>query len=348
MNVAKFYPVLMLSLIILAGCQGNRGYVKQSIPENSLTLICEQRNLPWQWDSLSHVLTFPNKDVSVKVMAGSRLVVAGDQRIMLSYPVERKSNTIIVPPDFMRKVFGPEEEQKNVPAGLPPLILGRFKTVMIDAGHGGHDSGAYGQRGAVEKDIVLDVAQKLKADLEKMGFAVLMTRDNDEFISLQKRTEMATQKNVDLFLSIHANSVKSKNRKIKGLEIYYARKLDPDTDITQRKSNESQLFKNYEIAGDRSVPEKILSDMMYTNKMEDSYDLAEKIIQKAAKDINALNRGNRPAGFYVVKNTLIPAVLFEIGYLTNENEAKLLKTPEYRQKIADTIAESIKEFNNES
>ncbi|MBL8012308.1 MAG: N-acetylmuramoyl-L-alanine amidase [Candidatus Omnitrophica bacterium] len=313
-----------------------------------MTLICEQRNFPWQWDSLSHVLTFSNKEVSIKVMAGSRLVLAGDRRIILSYPVERKSNTIVVPPDFIRKVFGPEEAQKSAQGEFPLLTSGRFKTVMIDAGHGGHDSGAFGQKGAVEKDIVLDVAQKLKANLEKTGFNVLMTRQTDEFISLQKRTELASQKNVDLFLSIHANSVKSRNRKIKGLEIYYARKLEPDTDITQRKNNESQLFRNFEIEGDRSVPERILSDMMYTNKMQDSSVLAEKIIQKAAKDISTLNRGNRSCGFYVVKNTLVPAILFEIGYLTNENEAKLLKTPEYRQKIADTIAQSLKEYNDES
>lgn len=348
MNRWKIQFVMLCALVALTGCNGNRGYIKQAIPENSLTFICDQRNIPWQWDSASHILTFSSQGVPSKVLVGSKLVLVGDRQILLSYPVERKYNTIVVPADFIRRVFGTAEE-KNLTAGVPPVLAtGKFRTIMLDPGHGGYDSGALGVKGTVEKEIVLDIALKLKAQLEGMGFKVVMTRDSDDFISLQQRTEMATEKKVDLFLSIHANSVKSRSKKVKGMEIYYARKLEADTDIAQRRHNEEMLFKKFLIPGDRKVPEKILSDLMYVNKMEDSPAIADKIIARASKDVSAANRGCRSSGFFVVKNTLVPAVLFEVGYVTSESEAKLLKTQEYRQKIADTIAESVKEFNNES
>jgi N-acetylmuramoyl-L-alanine amidase len=108
------------------------------------------------------------------------------------------------------------------------------------------------------------------------------------------------------------------------------------------------MYKSFTISGDRVVTQKIISDLMYTNKLVDSSEIAQRVIAKTSKDISAFNRGSRSSGFFVVKNTLIPAVLFEVGYITNAAEAKLLKTQEYRQKIADAIAESVKEYNDES
>jgi N-acetylmuramoyl-L-alanine amidase len=169
-------------------------------------------------------------------MIGSKLVLIGTtKQVILSSAVERKYNTVIVPPDFLRKVFG-REPSKIEEGQRPHLAGGKFLKVMIDAGHGGKDPGAMGVGGVIEKDIVFDIAQRLKSDLSAMGFQVLMTRDTDNFISLQERTAMATRQKADLFLSIHANATKS--RKTRGLEIYYSRKIDKDTDLTQVKINE--------------------------------------------------------------------------------------------------------------
>ena len=332
-------------MLLISGCAGNRGSVKFAAPENSLQAICEQRNIPWQWDSISQVFTFTSQGVPTKVLVGSSLVLVGTKHVFLNGAIHRRSNMIIVPPDFMAKIFGKTAGKVITPAQIL-IDNGKHHEIMIDAGHGGKDPGAQGLAGTVEKEIVFDIARRLKTDLENMGFHVDMTRDSDEFISLQERTEIATKSKADLFVSIHANSAKSK--KTKGLEIYYSRNLDHELDLTQRKTNEQAFFRHLDIAGDKAVPQKIIADMLYANKLQESSAFADRVINKAAHNVCAINRGCRTCGFFVVKNTLIPAVLFEIGYISNAAEAKLLQTDDYRQKIADAIAESIKEYNNES
>lgn len=338
---------VILMLPIFSGCGGNKGYVKTAVRQDSIQSICEERNIPWQWDSVSQVFTFTTRGVPAKVLVGSALVLVGTERVMLDGPVRRKDNTIVVPSDFIAKIFE-KADQTAAALSLSPASswTGKYRIIMVDAGHGGKDPGATGLAGAVEKDIVLDIASRLKTGLEQMGFQVLMTRDSDQFISLAKRTEITSLSDADLFVSIHANSTKS--RKIKGLEVYYSRPLDPASDLSQHYANERSFLERLEIPGERSVPQRIVSDMLYERKMQESVNLADHLIGKTAQDVNAFNRGSRKSGFFVVKNTLIPAVLFEVGYLSNAAEAKLLQTEDYRQKIADAIADSIKGYNHES
>lgn len=336
----------ILMTLLFSGCVRDRVQVKQPpVLENSLQAICEQRNIPWQWDSVSQILTFTSQGAPAKVLVGSRVVLVGTKDVILDGTVERKANMIIVPPDFMSKVFGKSYARLPVLTQIPS-ITGKYREIMIDAGHGGKDPGAQGLSGTVEKDIVFDIARRLKINLENMGFHVDMTRDSDEFISLQERTEIATRSKADLFVSIHANA--SKSRKTKGLEIYYSRTPDRESDLTQHNLNERMLLGHLDIPGNKTIPQRIVADMMYTNKLQESSGVADLVISKTAQNISAINRGSRTCGFFVVKNTLIPAVLFEVGYISNAAEAKLLKTEEYRQKIADAIAESIKEYSHES
>ncbi len=334
-------------MLVLSGCGPDKPIVKNlPLIENSLQSICEARGIPWQWDSISQVFTFTSQNVPSKALVGSSLVLIGTKEIILSGPVQRKENTLIVPPDFSAKVFGQPVEGKQTAAVLPPSVTGKYREIMIDAGHGGKDPGAEGLSGTIEKNIVLDIAQRLKIHLEQMGFQVKMTREGDEFISLQERTQIATRSKADLFVSIHANA--SKSRKTKGLEIYYSRTHANESDLTQHESNEKELFRHLKIEGDETVPQQIVADMMYAKKLQESSVFADHLIKKSAHNLSTPNRGSRTCGFFVVKNTLIPAVLFEVGYITNSTEAKLLKSEEYRQKIADAIAESIKEYSHES
>jgi N-acetylmuramoyl-L-alanine amidase len=345
-SVTVIYSVLVF-MLVLAGCGPDKQIVRQTPPPgNSLQSICEAREIPWQWDSISQVFTFTSKNVPSKVLVGSSLVLAGTKEIILSGPVQRKENTLIVPPDFIVKVFGQPAEGTQTVVFLPPSVTGKYREIMIDAGHGGKDPGAAGLSGTVEKDIVFDIAKRLKVHLEQMGFHVKMTREGDEFISLQERAQMATRSKADLFVSIHANA--SKSRKTKGLEIYYSRTHAQEKDLTEHESNEETLFRRLNISGEKAVPQQIVADMMYAKKLQESSAFADFLIKKSAHNLSAPNRGSRTCGFFVVKNTLIPAVLFEVGYITNSTEAKLLKSEEYRQKIAETIAESIKEYSHES
>jgi len=332
-------------LLALPGCGGNRHRVVIT-PENSLQDICQKRNIEWQWDSISQVFTFNVRGKAVKVLAGSNLVIVGDQRIILSATAERKDNMIMVPPDFIDKVLASEPVQPVLGTGTVFSSLGKCREILIDAGHGGKDPGALGLFGMIEKNIVFDISKRLRGGLEKMGYKVTMTRDSDEFISLQRRTEIATNSKADLFISIHANSAPS--RKTKGLEIYYSRGLERESDLSQRQANERTLLRRLSLNDHSAVTGRIVKDMMYSNKQIESVNIAQKIIARTSKMVDAPNRGGRPSGFFVVKNTLIPAILFEVGYISNASEAKLLGTEEYRQKIADAIAESIVEYSNES
>lgn len=340
--------LLMSSVCValaLCGCGPNKGYVRTSVRQDSIRLICEQRNIPWQWDAIAQVFSFTSRGTPAKVLVGSNLVLVGRERILLDGAVQRRDNTIVVPPDFIAKVFE-KADQALTTLSVAPSFTGKYRTIMVDAGHGGKDPGAIGPSGMLEKDVVLDIALRLKSGLERMGFKVLMTRDSDEFISLAKRTEMASSSDADLFVSIHANSTRSK--KIKGLEIYYSRPLDPASDLAQHYANERSFLERLNIIGDKAVPQRIVSSMMHERKHQESEHLADHLIRYTAQDVNVANRGSRKSGFFVVKNTLVPAVLLEVGYLSNAAEAKLLETEDYRQQIADAIAESIKGYSHES
>lgn len=341
--------LVIISVLILvgsfSGCVANKGYVKTSLRQDSIQLICEGRNIPWQWDSISQVFTFTSRGIGAKILVGSKLVLIGSERVILDSAIQRRGNSIVVPPDFIAKVF--ERTDAAVTVLTPaPSLAGKYRTIMVDAGHGGKDPGAIGISGAIEKDIVFDIARRLKKALQEMGFEVLMTRDSDEFISLQRRAQMASQSDADIFVSIHANAARS--RKIRGLEVYYSRALDPASDLSYYRANERTFFDRMDIYGDKEVPQNIISDMIYERKQQESVMLAEQMIRKTSKNVNALNRGSRKSGFFVVKNTLIPAILFEVGYVSNASEAKLLQIEEYRQKIADSIAESIREYSHET
>jgi N-acetylmuramoyl-L-alanine amidase len=260
--------------------------------------------------------------------------------------VDRKDNLVVVPPDFIEKVFGTEAQTAGAAGVQPAAAWGKCREIMIDAGHGGKDPGARGLAGTVEKDIVFDIAKRLKTGLERVGFKVSMTRDSDDFISLQRRTELASSSKADLFVSIHANSTAS--RKIKGLEIFYSRGLEHETDLPQRQANERAFLRRLSMNNDSTVVGKIVRDMMYSQKQIESVGVADRIITRTSRAVDTPDRGSRASGFFVVKNTLIPAILFEVGYLSHPAEAKLLNTEEYRQKIADSIVESIVDYSNES
>jgi N-acetylmuramoyl-L-alanine amidase len=334
-------------LLALPGCGGGRGRTQALAPENSLQTICQKRGIQWQWDSISQVFTFSIAGKPVKVLIGSNLVIMDNQRIILSDTIERKDNMIVVPPDFIEKVLGTETVRTAVQGGEPVSgTLGKWREILIDAGHGGKDPGARGLSNTIEKDIVFDIARRLKDNLTRHGFKVTMTRESDEFISLQRRTEIATGSKADLFVSIHANSTKS--HKIKGLEVFYSRGLEQDTDLTQRQSNEKMFLRRLNMNNDSVVVGKIVKDMMYAQKQRESVTVADAMITKTSSMVDTPDRGSRSSGFFVVKNTLIPAILFEVGYLSNPAEAKLLATDEYRQKVADAIAESIAQYSNES
>jgi N-acetylmuramoyl-L-alanine amidase len=166
-----------------------------------------------------------------------------------------------------------------------------------------------------------------------------MTRTSDVFLTLNERTEIATKANADLFISIHANS--NPSRRMQGVEVYFVKTSNKrDLDEEQRQKNERMFLKKLD-ASNNSVVQSIVADMMYQLKVSESGRLAMRLVHDISSDMETPNRGARHARYFVVRNTLMPAVLVETGFLTNKQEERKLTSSSYRQKLAESIARSI-------
>ena len=310
--------------------------------ESDLIDMCAQNNILWQWDQVSHVVTLKFGGSKAQALVGSDLVLINGESITLSAPIRTVRSSIIVPADFQSKVIDRLRQGAVFQKGYG---VAKIRKIIIDAGHGGKDPGAIGYTGLQEKGVVLDIAKRLAKILKEHGFKIEMTRENDEFISLEGRTEIASRANADLFVSVHANS--SPSRSVYGIETYSAEDLSfIDKIASQRKTNEDLMFKNLSIKKGSPEVANIISDMLYTHKLSESELLAEQVAKQAAKLVKTKNRGAKTARFNVLRNTLIPAVLVEVGFLTNPKEEKLLKSNAYRQKVANSLAESITDYAN--
>ena len=221
----------------------------------------------------------------------------------------------------------------------------RLDTVVLDAGHGGKDPGSQGKYGTKEKDVVLDITQRVGRLLEKnTGIKVVYTRDEDVFVPLIDRTKIANDTNGKLFVSVHANS--NKNRKIQGFETYLLRPGKSE-DAIEVASRENAVIKLEEKTGqyDNLTGENlIMATMAQSMFMKESEDLAAIIQMELDKRLNTPNRGVKQAGFYVLIGASMPNVLVEVGYISNPAEEKKLKQTVHKQRIAESIYEGIKHF----
>lgn len=219
------------------------------------------------------------------------------------------------------------------------LKLGR---IVIDPGHGGTDHGTTGVTGLREKDLVLDVAQRLGSLLEqKLGAQVVYTRTGDSYIALEERTAIANREKADLFLSIHANS--SPARQAYGTETYYLRFTTSKAELeTAARENASTSKSLYEL-------QDLVKKITLQDKMEESREFAERVQSSlygvwSRSGNPARNRGLKKAPFVVLIGATMPSVLTEIGFLSNPREEGQLKKPEYRQKIAEALYRGIAQY----
>jgi len=216
----------------------------------------------------------------------------------------------------------------------------RQLTIVIDPGHGGEDCGAKG-RVLKEKDVTLKIAKKLKRKLEEDGFNVQMTREDDRFIPLSGRTAFANSLSADLFISIHINS--SRNRKARGVEVYYFDKTF-DRTIAEVLSAENQIP---EFESVKSELDFILNDLMLSSKNAESATLAKDIKNGIVNELNYRNyRAKEVKGgpFYVLMNAKMPAVLVEALFISNPEDEKLLLKEEVIEKIAQGIYSGIRTY----
>jgi len=215
-------------------------------------------------------------------------------------------------------------------------------TVAIDAGHGGGDRGAV--LGAItESSIVLGVSKQLVELLNKdEDFKAFLTRHDDRSVELQNRVHIAKKNKSDLFVSIHANS--SPDPQSHGMEIYFRNELEPSEEGLRLASQENQLAESQRKKAKGDLP-SILQDLQRSANTLKSYELSWHVVDKWKIPFSRTRQLPIKQGpFHVVNEPNVPAVLVEIGFVTNDKEAKRLSTPSYQKDIAKAIYEGLKDY----
>jgi N-acetylmuramoyl-L-alanine amidase len=241
-----------------------------------------------------------------------------------------------------RKIEGPEPKaaarNSNGDRSLTRALGLKLGRVVLDPGHGGHDAGTHGPSGLTEKELVLDVSQRLAMLLEdRLGSEVVLTRTDDTYVPLEGRTRIANEHKADLFLSIHANS--SPVKSVTGVETYYLNFTTSRSalDLAARENApaESSIFDLKDVLEKIALKDKIDESREFASRLQTSLYTLTKTSTPAK------NRGIKKAPFVVLIGAQMPSVLAEIGFLTNANDEALMRRTDHRQKIAEALYKGI-------
>ena len=223
------------------------------------------------------------------------------------------------------------------------------KRIVLDPGHGGHDPGAVGPKNLYEKDVVLDIALKLRKILaDDPNLEIFLTRETDVFIPLEQRTTIAISKNADLFLSIHANA--SPRREAKGIETYFLNWTnDEEAMKVAARENAISLKKMKKLNDGKNLLDDMLSSLRRDSKRDESLKLAHFVQQNMVSSLNRnynhiVDHGVKQALFYVLFGADMPSVLVEVSFISNPIEEKLLSKDGYRSELAKSIASGINKY----
>jgi len=239
--------------------------------------------------------------------------------------------------DLTPELSAPLTNPRPIDRAAIPLAI---KRIVIDPGHGG-EPGAMSESGVAEKEITLDVALRLRRLMAHDPYEVLLTRETDRLMSLDKRVNFANQRKADLFVSIHANWMEPKT--IRALETYY---IGPTDDpATLKLASMENKGSGYSLSDYKQILEKIYVDARH----DESRALAKSIQTKLFRSLKLVNpvlenRGVKTAPFVVLIGTQMPAILVEIACLSNEDEVKLLTKEDYRENIALALVQGIRSY----
>lgn len=225
---------------------------------------------------------------------------------------------------------------------MPPALK-VIDIICLDAGHGGIDPGAIGKKGLYEKDCNLDITLKLRRLVEdSLKLKVVLTRDDDYYLSLGKRTKLANRSRADLFVSIHCNASKRK-KKSAGMETYFLSEAKTD-EARATAALENAAVKFDEPQGFSNELEFIFFDLAQSEFLRESSNLAELIQEEAGVRLTIPDRGINQANFYVLNGAFMPAVLVESAFISNVEEERLLKDSKFRTSIAYCVFCGIRKF----
>ena len=218
-----------------------------------------------------------------------------------------------------------------------------FKTIVIDAGHGGKDPGAVGYRGTKEKDIALDVAKRLEKKLSKnLNVKIVMTRDEDIFLRLNERTKIANENNGSLFISIHTNA--AEDRRASGFETFL---IGPNKNeaAVRVAARENAVLELEGISGQKLTNEDLIKATIAQSAFASKSEQFASMVQgEIKKRVQSKDRGVKQAGFYVLMGASMPNVLVELGFISNPSEEKKLRSPQYRDQLATAIYRAVEQY----
>ena len=210
-------------------------------------------------------------------------------------------------------------------------------TIVVDPGHGGHDSGARGN-GYNEKDIALQVATRLANNLRR-DYNVIMTRDSDFFVPLDTRAKIGNDANADFFISIHLNSGSSSSAN--GTEVFYFSKKDEESYAARVAQIENRVDSSY---GDTPFSDLVVKDIFYRTNQKKSQAIATTVLDNLINTIGLRRRGVFGANFAVLRGSNSPSILVELGFMNNYGDLSQYLTPEGQERAAQAIADGIRQY----
>ena len=341
-----------LLVTILFGCASVPR--KNAIPSYSingvsylpLIALCDLKGINWDYDLITRTVNLNKDSHRIKLLVGDDTVFVDGTARKLNCPVDIYKGAIVVPYKFREQILDVLFKEVRATAGnIYPLC--EIKKVIIDAGHGGRDPGAIGKSGLKEKDVTLDIAKRLNNILKEQGIEVIMTRSRDTFVSLPQRVAVANNCRAELFLSIHANA--NRARSLNGVEVYYISPRISDSERALVSARNGQLLNLDDTCflSPSLELKAILWDMTYNYNRAESIELSRAICKALAGNLNTRLIGVKSANFQVLRGACIPAVLIEVGFLSNSSEERSLSEPSYRQRIAQAISQGLKDYGRE-
>jgi len=303
-------------------------------------------------------------DKKIKITNQIAFVMIDDNLFQLSSKTVKQNNVYYVPTESFLSIINSLSNSISISLDSNQINLERiieipkkivkvdlksekekweFKTIVIDAGHGGKDPGAVGYRGTKEKDIALDVAKRLEKKISKnMDVKVVMTRDEDVFLRLSERTKIANENNGSLFISIHTNA--AEDRRASGFETFliglnkneYAAKVAARENAVLELEGKS----GQELTGEDLI-QATIAQAAFASSSETFADMVQKEIKKR---VQSRDRGVKQAGFVVLARASMPNVLVELGFISNPAEEKKLRSPQYRDQLATAIYRAVQQY----
>ncbi len=256
---------------------------------------------------------------------------------------EKFDHTAGWPADLKARESAAEQVASVAPMPLMTARAAEKKIIVLDPGHGGIDSGTNGVNGLMEKDLVLDVASRLARSLEKRGnYVVHLTRDTDTFIPLNERVNIGRSWHADLFISLHADS--NPDATVNGASVYTLSEKGSDKEAARlaRDENQSDAIAGVDLSAQNSDVAPILIDLAQRDTINRSNRFAQTVVGELTRATDILPRQpHRSAAFVVLKAPDVPAVLIELGYLSNEMDAAQMQTTRWRDGVADAIAGAV-------